>query len=205
MIGREPQWPCVLGSDWPCVLGPADSPPGGIWIGFIRRTAKHKQSIVAVTGWENSDMQKYDMMDIAEWYPNTMDCLQPEEGNCLLYAVCYDSVVLMPLIRTNRVLFSDGDGTANRTGYDRDDDGSPAGLLDYLPRRLYWPWSLHGMTQCQAKIKGSVVYILKRVILDDGGLWDIRISVTPPATHAGKGLSPAVIGRRASVAVCSGL
>ena len=36
-------------SDWPFVLGPADSLPGGIWIGFIRRTAKHRQSIVAVT------------------------------------------------------------------------------------------------------------------------------------------------------------
>ena len=150
-------------------------------------------------GWENGDMQNYDIMAIAEWYPNTMDYLQPEEGNCLSHAVCYDSVALMPLIRTNRVLFSDGDDTANRTGHDRDDDGSPAGLLGYLPRRLYWPWSLHGMTQCQAKIKGPVVDILTCVILDDGGLWDIRISVTPPATHAGKGLSPAVIGRRASV------
>ena len=45
-------------------------------------------------GWENSDMQKYDIMDIAEWYPNTMDYLQPEEGNCLSHAVCYDSVAL---------------------------------------------------------------------------------------------------------------
>ena len=36
-------------SDWPCVLGPANGPPGGIWIGFIRRTVEHGQSIVAVT------------------------------------------------------------------------------------------------------------------------------------------------------------
>ena len=36
-------------SDWLCVLGPADGPPGGIWIGFIRRTVEHGQSIVAVT------------------------------------------------------------------------------------------------------------------------------------------------------------
>ena len=69
-------------------------------------------------------------------------------------------------------------------------------LLGYLPRRLYWLWSLHGMTQCQAKIKGSVVYRLNHMILDGGGLWDIRISVTPPATHAGKGLSPSVIDTR---------
>ena len=27
-------------------------------------------------------MQIYDIMDIAEWYPMTMDCLQSEEGNC---------------------------------------------------------------------------------------------------------------------------
>ena len=144
-------------------------------------------------------MQIYDIMDIAEWYPNTMDCLQPEESNCLSHAVCYDSVALMPLIQTNRALFSDGDDTANRTGHDRDDGGSPDGLLGYLPRCLYWPWSLHGMTQCQAKIKGPVVNILTRVIVDDGGLWDIRISVTLPATHAGKELSATVIGRRASV------
>ena len=36
-------------SDWLCVLGPADGPPGGIWIGFIRHTVEHGQSIVAVT------------------------------------------------------------------------------------------------------------------------------------------------------------
>ena len=124
-------------------------------------------------GWENSGMQRYDIMGIAEWYPNTMDCLQPEEGNCLSHAVCYDSVALMPLLQTNRVLFSDGGDTAGRSGHDRDDDGSQAGLLGYLPRCLYWPWSLHGMTQCQAKIKGPVVNILNRVIVDDGGLWDI--------------------------------
>ena len=56
--------------------------------------------------------------------------------------MCCDSVGLMPLIRINRFLFSDGDGdtdTANRTEYDRDYDGSPAGLLGYLPPRLYWP------------------------------------------------------------------
>ena len=36
-------------ADWPCVLGPADGPPSGIWIGFIRHTVEHGQSIVAVT------------------------------------------------------------------------------------------------------------------------------------------------------------
>ena len=36
-------------SDWLGALGPADGPPGGIWIGFIRRTIKLEQSIVAVT------------------------------------------------------------------------------------------------------------------------------------------------------------
>ena len=88
-------------------------------------------------GWENSDMQIYDIMYIAEWYPNTMDCLQPEEGNCLPHAVCYDSVALMPLIQTNRVLFSNGGDTADRSGHDSDDGGSPAGLLGYLSWCLY--------------------------------------------------------------------
>ena len=39
-------------SDSLCALGPADEPPpppGGIWIGFIRRAIEHGQSIVAVT------------------------------------------------------------------------------------------------------------------------------------------------------------
>ena len=85
---------------------------------------------------DTEDNSLNDIMDIAEWYPNTMDYLQPEEGNCLsrgvtwCHVVCYDSVALMPLIRTNRVLFSDGDDTANRTGHDRDDDGSPAGHIN---------------------------------------------------------------------------
>ena len=128
-----------------------------------------------------------------------MDYPQPEEGNCLSHTVCCDSVALMPLIRTNRALFSDGGDTAGISGHDRDDDGSPAELFGYLPPRLFWPWSLDGMTQCQAKINGPVEDTLRRVILDDGGLWDIQISVTPPATHARKGLSPTLISRRASV------
>ena len=136
-------------------------------------------------GWENSNMQIHDIMDIAEWYPITTDCLQPEKGNCLSHAVCDDSVALMPLIQINRALFSDGADMSGRSGHDRDDGGSPAGLLGSLPRCLYWPWSLHGMTQCQAKIKGPSINSLTRVIVDDGGLWDIRISVTLPATHAG--------------------
>ena len=151
-------------------------------------------------GWENSDMQIYDIMDIAEWYPITTDCLQPEKGNCLSHAVCDDSVALMPLIQINRALFSDGGDTTGRSGHDRDDGGSTAGLLGYLPRCLYWPLSLHGMTQCQVRIKGPSVNRLTRLIVDDGGLWDIRISVTLPAMHAGMEIYPTVIGLRASVA-----
>ena len=149
-------------------------------------------------GWENSDRQMCDIMDIAEWYPITTDCLQPEKGNCLSHAVCDDSVALMPLIQITRVLFSDGGDTAGGSGHDSDDGGSPVGLLGYLPRCLYWPWSLHRMTQGQVKIKGNK---LTRVIVDDGGLWDVRISVTLPATHAGMEIYPTVIGRRASVGV----
>ena len=36
-------------ADWPCAVSAVDGPPGGIWIGFIRRTVKHSQSIVAVS------------------------------------------------------------------------------------------------------------------------------------------------------------
>ena len=68
-------------------------------------------------------------MAIAEVYPKTMDYLQTEEVDCLSHVVCYDSGGLIPLIRINSVLFSDGNDTANRTEHDRDYDGSPAGLF----------------------------------------------------------------------------
>ena len=55
------------------------------------------------------------------------------------------------------------------------------------------------MTQCQAKIKGPYVNRLTRVIVDDGGVWHIRISVTLRATHAGMEIYPTVIGLQASV------
>ena len=60
-------------------------------------------------------MQNYDNIAIAGLYPKTMDCLQTEEVDCLSHAVYYDSVGLIPLIWINRILFSDGDDTANRT------------------------------------------------------------------------------------------
>ena len=37
------------------------------------------------------------------------------------------------------------------------------------------------MTQCQVEIKGPSVNRLTRVIVYDGGLWDMRSSVTLPA------------------------
>ena len=46
-------------------------------------------------------------------YPKLMNCRQTEDMDCLPHAVCHDCVCLMPLS-------SDGDGTVNRTGYDRD-------------------------------------------------------------------------------------
>ena len=90
-------------------------------------------------GWEKSDMQIYDIMDIAEWYPITTDCLQPEKGNCLSHAVCDDSVALMPLIHINRALFSDVGDTAGGSGHDRDDGGSRRqGLLQVrCPRSAF--------------------------------------------------------------------
>ena len=150
-------------------------------------------------GRQNSDMRKYDSRDVAECSPITSDCLQPEKGNCLSHAVCDDSVALKPLIQIIRTLFSDDGDTTGRSGHDTDDGRSPAGLLGYLPWCLYWPRSLHGMTQCLAKIKGPSVNILTRVIMNDGGLWDVRISVTLPVMYTGMDIHPTVIGLRASV------
>ena len=148
---------------------------------------------------QNSDMRQTDSRDVAESSPITSDCLQPEKGNCLSHAVYDDSVALKPLIQVIRALFSDDGDMTGRSGLDTDDGGSPAGLLGYLPWCLCWPRSLHRMTQCLAKIKGPSVNILTRVIMNDGGLWDVRISVTLPATCAGMEIHPTVIGLRASV------
>ena len=150
-------------------------------------------------GRQNSDMRQNDSQDVAECSPITSDCLQPEKGNCLSHALCDDSVALKPLIQIIKALFSDDGDTTVRSGHDTDDGGSPAGLLGYLPWCLYWPRSLHGMTQCLAKIKGPSVNILTRVIMNDGGIWDVRISVTLPATYTGMEIHPIVIGLRASV------
>ena len=71
----------------------------------------------------------------------------------------------MPLIQFIRALFSDVSDTAGRSVHDSDDDWSPAGLLGYLPQCLYWPWSLHGITQCQVEIKEPSASGLSRVVM----------------------------------------
>ena len=66
-----------------------------------------------------------------------MNCRQTKDMDCLPYAVCYDCICLMPLIRSTIPLLSDGGGMVAITGYDGDYDGSPAGLLGYFPQCLY--------------------------------------------------------------------
>ena len=205
---------------WECQCTPADFPPSDVLPTLVRKPAsdgkqsnvekdestekcKHEEWIEEIFyspwtcdnhqyGWRNSGLQIYDNMDIA-------DCLQAENGNCLSHAVCDDSVTLMPLIQFIRALFSDGGDTAGRSGHDSDEDGSPAGLLGYLPQCLYWPWSLHGMTQYQVEIKGPFGNGLSRVVMYDGGLWDVRSSATRLVTHAETVIYPMVIGLRAAV------
>ena len=55
----------------------------------------------------------------------------------------------------------------NRTGYDRDYDGSPAGLFGCLPRRLCLLWVMDGMTQLQTKINGPYSDILPRKTMNE--------------------------------------
>ena len=195
---------------WKCRCAPADVAPADVPPADVTEKCEHEEWINRNVhspwicanhqhGWEYSSRQIYDSMDVAEWYPVAMDCLRPEEGNCLSHAVCDDSVALMPLIQITRVLFSNGGDAAGGGGHDGEDDGSPAGLFRCLPRCLYWPWSLHGMTQCQVKIKGPSMDRLTRVMVDNGGLWDIRSSVTLPAMHAGMEICPTIIGLQASI------
>ena len=134
-----------------------------------------------------------------------MNCRQTEDMDCLPYAVCYVCVCLMPLIRIMMLLSSDGDGTVNRTGYDGDYESSPAGLLGCLPRRLCLLWVMDGMSQLQTKINGLYSDMLPRKTMNDGGQRDVWISDTLPVTHAVKGFSLTLIGRRASVGSSAGL
>ena len=99
----------------------------------------------------------------------------------------------------------DGDGTVAITGYDGGYDGSPAGLLGCLPRRLFSLWVMNGMTQHQMKINGLDSDILIRRTMDDNGRRGVWISDTPPATLTVKGFSPALIDCRASVGGSEGL
>ena len=110
----------------------------------------------------DSEIQNNANTPIRGSYPKLMNYCQTEDMDCLPHAVCYDCVCLMPLIRITMPLSSDGDGTVNRTGYDRDYDGSPAGLLGCLPRRLCLLWAMDGMTQLQMKINGPYSDILLR-------------------------------------------
>ena len=98
-------------------------------------------------------------------------------------------------------LFSDGDETVNRTGHDRDYDSSPAGLLGCVCLL----WVMEGMMQLQTKINRPYSDILLRKTMDGGGRRDVWFSDTPPVTHAVKGFSLALIGRRASVGGSVGL
>ena len=103
--------------------------------------------ILLGSGWGNSivgETVRYRRMPIRGSYPKLTNCRHTEDMDCLPHAVCYDCVCLMPLIWITMPLSSDGDGTVNRTGHDRDYDGSPAGLLGCLPRRLCLLWGYGG-------------------------------------------------------------
>ena len=82
--------------------------------------------------------------------------------------------------------------------HDRDYDGSPAGLLGCLPRRLCLPWVMEGMTQLLT-INRPYSDILLRKTMHGGGRRGVCTRDTPPAAHAVEGFSLALIGRRASV------
>ena len=55
------------------------------------------------------------------------------------------------------------------------------------------------MTQCQEEIKGPFENGLSRVVMYDGGVWDMQSSATLPVTHAETVMYPTVIGLRAAV------
>ena len=55
------------------------------------------------------------------------------------------------------------------------------------------------MPQCQEEIKGPFANGLSRVVMYDGGVWDMQNSATRPVTHVETVMYPTVIGLRAAV------
>ena len=68
-------------------------------------------------------------------------------------AMCYDCLCLISLFRTVMSLSYDWDAVFGWIGHDEGYDCSPAGALGYLPRCLYSPLVMDGMTQYLTEIK----------------------------------------------------
>ena len=78
-------------------------------------------------GWENSDMQIYDSMDIAEWYPFTTYFLQPEECNCAP-ADAPPGLVQNPT------------SDMTRSNMDNDENPEKCEHEEWINRKLHSPW-----------------------------------------------------------------
>ena len=83
-------------------------------------------------GWENSDMQIYDSMDIAEWYPITTYCLQPEEGNC--------APADFPPADAPPGLVQNPTSDMTRSNMDNDENPEKCEHEEWINRKLHSPW-----------------------------------------------------------------
>ena len=83
-------------------------------------------------GWENSDRQIYDSMDIAEWYPITMDCLQPEECNC--------APADFPPVDVPPGLVQNPTSDMTRSNMDNDENPEKFEHEERINRKLHSPW-----------------------------------------------------------------
>ena len=77
-------------------------------------------------------MQIYDSMDIAEWFPITTDCLQPEEGNCAL--ADFSPADVPPALVQNPT------SDMTRSNMDNDENPEKCEHEEWINRKLHSPW-----------------------------------------------------------------
>ena len=88
-------------------------------------------------GWENSDRQIYDSMDIAEWYPTTTECFQPEEGDWV--PANFPPADVPPADVPPEVVQN---ATSDMTLSNMDNDENPEKCEheEWINRKLHSPW-----------------------------------------------------------------
>ena len=84
------------------------------------------------------------------------------------------------------------------TGYSEADGCAPVGNFGYLPRCLYSPLVMNGMTQYLTEIRGPGCGMMLSKTMYSGGRRWVCTRVTPPEACSAGRTSSTLIGRRTS-------